>query len=263
MPSTDLTSTVLAPNPGPMTLQGTNSYLIRRPGASEQIVVDPGPADANHLAALTGAARVVLILISHRHADHTEGARALHEFTGAPVRAADPAHCYAGGQRLTAEVTEVAGVGIEVVPTPGHTDDSVSFWLPEDGPAGSMLTGDTILGSGTTVITHPDGDLAEYFASLDALQSFGPARVLPGHGPQLPDLAEACRRYREHRQQRLDQVRAVMRKLGVQQLGETDQVDAALVEAVVATVYADSPAQVREAARQSVTAQLLYLSRNG
>lgn len=251
---TVLTRTVTAPNPGPMTLDGTNSYLISA-GAGGCVVVDPGPLDEAHLAALAGSGDVELILITHRHADHTEGAARLHALTGAPVRAVDPQHCHEGAV-LGRERIEVAGTVIEVIPTPGHTDDSVSLHLPQDGApgsAGSVLTGDTILGRGTTVIAHPDGDLASYLTSLDVLEAIGPARVLPAHGPQLDDLVVVVRRYRDHRRQRLAQVAAVRDRLGA---GVT-------AEAVVDEVYTDSPPEVRQAALRSVAAQLEYLDVGG
>ncbi|WP_029137163.1 MBL fold metallo-hydrolase [Nakamurella lactea] len=247
--TTELTRTVLAPNPGPMTLEGTNSYVIGRRGAGA-VIVDPGPADERHLSALGAARDVQLILITHRHPDHTEGAARLHELTGAPVRAADPVHCHGGGTPLAGpERIESAGVVIEAVPTPGHTDDSVSFLLPDDGPGGSMLTGDTILGRGTTVIAHPDGSVADYLRSLDRLQGYGAARVLPAHGPQLASLEQTCREYRDHRLLRLEQIREVLRRLGAD----------ATIDQVVDAVYTDTPAQVRFAAMKSVAAQLEYL----
>ncbi|MGI8417837.1 MAG: MBL fold metallo-hydrolase [Nakamurella sp.] len=242
-----LTRTLLAPNAGPMTLEGTNSYLIGS-GGSYPVVVDPGPSDERHLAVLaTGA--VQLILITHRHPDHTAGAARLHELTGAPVRAADPAHCHGGGAVLGAERIQLAGLTIDVLPTPGHTDDSVSFVLPDDGPTGSVLTGDTILGRGTTVIAHPDGSVADYLASLDALEAIGPAIVLPAHGPQRGDLVRLCREYRLHRLQRLEQISAVLADLGPRPT----------VDQVVDAVYVGTPPEVRFAAAKSVAAQLQYL----
>ncbi|MDQ6658513.1 MAG: MBL fold metallo-hydrolase [Actinomycetota bacterium] len=245
--TTELTRTVLAPNPGPMTLEGTNSYLIGS-GGSYPVVVDPGPDDERHLAALAAGA-VELILITHRHPDHTAGAARLHQLTGAQVRAADPAHCHGGGVVLGAERIVLDGLTIEVLPTPGHTHDSVSFVLPEDGPTGSVLTGDTILGRGTTVIAHPDGNVADYLASLDALEARGPAIVLPAHGPQRADLAVLCREYRQHRSQRLEQIRTVLARLG----------PLATVDQVVDAVYTDTPPAVRSAAMKSVAAQMQYL----
>ncbi|MEJ7651059.1 MAG: MBL fold metallo-hydrolase [Nakamurella sp.] len=254
--STELTRLVLAPNAGPMTLQGTNTYLISADWASS-VVVDPGPDDPEHVASLVSIAPVALILVTHRHPDHTDAIGRLHQVTGAPVRALDPAFCRGGGAVLLPGSIECAGVSIDVVPTPGHTDDSVSFHLPDDGPGGSMLTGDTILGAGTTVIAHPDGDLEEYFESLNVLESYGPLRVLPGHGPQLPALDEVARRYRAHRLERLEQVVAVRRDLGPGVRGD------ALVQAIVDRVYSGTPAQVRSAAEKSVAAQCAYLDRQG
>lgn len=249
--STELTRMLLAPNAGPMTLEGTNSYLIGSAG-SYPVVVDPGPNDERHLAALA-TAPVQLILITHRHPDHTAGAARLHELTGAPVRAADPAHCHGGGAVLGAERIQLAELTIDVLPTPGHTDDSVSFVLPDDGPTGSVLTGDTILGRGTTVIAHPDGSVADYLASLDALEAIGPAIVLPAHGPQRGDLVEVCREYRLHRLQRLEQISVVLADLGPR----------ATVDQVVDAVYTDTPPAVRFAAMKSVAAQLDYVRDDG
>ncbi len=239
---------VLAPNPGPMTLDGTNSYLLAAPGSPTRVVVDPGPNDAGHLAALS-AERVELILITHRHHDHTDGAADLAASTGAPVRAFDPAFCHRASPLVDGEIIHAAGVVIHVVRTPGHTDDSVSFLLPDDGETGSVLTGDTILGRGTTVISSPDGSLGAYLSSLQLLADLGPRFVLTAHGPQLPDLAEVAGRYLTHRQERLTQIRSALDVLGA----------GAEVGAVTDLVYDDIDPAVRFAAEHSVAAQLDYL----
>ena len=246
---TDLAAVLLAPNPGPMTLDGTNSYLLGAAGSAGRIVVDPGPGDAAHLAALAAGGEVELILITHRHHDHTEGAAELARLTGAPVRAADPAHCQGGPALFDGEIIEAAGLVVSVVATPGHTADSVCFVLAGDGDTGSVLTGDTILGRGTTVIAPPDGSLGDYLASLRALSGLGPRFVLPAHGPQLPDLSAAAAAYLAHREQRLDQIRSAIAVLGA---------DAA-VAAVTDLVYSDIDPSVRAAAEHSVSAQLDYL----
>ncbi|MFJ4168691.1 MBL fold metallo-hydrolase [Paenarthrobacter sp. NPDC089714] len=247
--SSELTRFRLAPNPGPMSLDGTNSYVIGAPGSGHVAVVDPGPEDGPHLAALASAGHVDVILITHRHADHTEASARFHELTGAPVRAAMVEHCHGGEPLTDGEVIHAGGVEIRVLATPGHTSDSVCFHLPADGPTGSVLTGDTILGRGTTVLDYPDGRLGDYLASLDRLEALGPATLLPAHGPVLPALDEKCREYRDHREQRLDQIRAALAHVGQQ----------ATIAQVTDVVYADVDPSVRWAAETSVAAQLDYL----
>lgn len=247
--SSDLTRFRLAPNPGPMSLDGTNSYVIAAEAGEGCVIVDPGPLDEPHLRELARAGNVELVLITHRHPDHTAAAARFHELTGAPVRALDPAHCHGGGQLRDGEVIQAAGVQIRVLATPGHTSDSVCFHLPDDGARGSVLTGDTILGRGTTVLEYPDGTLGDYLDSLDRLEALGPATVLPAHGPVLPQLDVVCRQYRQHRLERLDQIRAALRQLGSD----------AGIAAVADVVYADVDPSVRRAAENSVAAQLQYL----
>jgi glyoxylase-like metal-dependent hydrolase (beta-lactamase superfamily II) len=246
--SSPLTEFRLAPNPGPMSLDGTNSYLLAAPTATAAVVVDPGPLDQQHLTDLA-ARPVELVLITHRHADHTEAAAEFHRMTGAPVRALNPEHCHSANPLSDGEHIKAAGVDLTVLATPGHTSDSVCFHLPDDGPQGSVLTGDTILGRGTTILDYPDGRLGPYLDSLHRLQSLGPATVLPAHGPVLPELASVCGEYISHRAQRLDQIRRALQTLGP---------DAPAGD-VVDVVYHDVDASVRPAALKSVEAQLDYL----
>ena len=246
---TEHASVLLAPNAGPMTLDGTNSYLLNGAGSARVIVVDPGPVDRAHLAGLADSGWVELILITHRHHDHTAGALALAELTGAPVRAADPVHCVNAEPLRDGEIVTAAGVSVTVHATPGHTTDSVCFLLAGDGPTGSILTGDTILGRGTTVIAHPDGRLGAYLDSLRLLAGLGNPLVLPGHGPVVPDLAAVAGQYLAHREQRLAAVREAVRVIGAE----------ASVQAVTDAVYTDIDASVRPAAERSVAAQLDYL----
>jgi len=262
---TEHASVLLAPNAGPMTLDGTNSYLLwegksgagsaaRSTSASPSatapaIVVDPGPEDPAHLAGLAAAGLIELILVTHRHHDHTAGAQALADLTGAPVRAADPEHCIDAEPLRDGEIVTAAGVSLTVHATPGHTTDSVCFLLGGDGPTGSILTGDTILGRGTTVIAHPDGRLGAYLDSLRLLAGLGNPLVLPGHGPVVPDLAAVSGQYLAHREQRLAAVREAVRVIGAD----------ASVEAVTDAVYTDIDSSVRPAAERSVAAQLDYL----
>jgi glyoxylase-like metal-dependent hydrolase (beta-lactamase superfamily II) len=256
---TPLAGVVLAANPSPMTLDGTNTWLLRdEPGRRQAVVVDPGPADEAHLASVLDAAgSVPLILLTHGHADHAEGARRLHELTGAPVLALDPAHRY-GSQGLgEGAVVSGAGVRILVWATPGHTADSLSFVLPDESAgataAAAVLTGDTILGRGSTVVAHPDGVLADYLASLRRLATLRGVAVLPGHGPELADAGTAAEAYLAHREQRLAQVRQALAEGGP---------DLSARE-VVRRVYADVDPALWPAAEWSVQAQLAYLRTEG
>ncbi|MFM1966756.1 MAG: hypothetical protein RL134_2481 [Actinomycetota bacterium] len=244
---------LLAPNPSPMTLDGTNTWLVGQPG-DVMVIIDPGPDDESHLRAIVDAAegRVVQILLTHGHPDHAEGARRLHEMTGAPVRALDPGHVL-GGEGLSAGDVVVAGTDeIHVIATPGHTSDCLSFHLPRDG---ALLTGDTVLGRGTTVVAWPDGHLGDYLDSLAALRLRAEASeaiaILPGHGPVLRDPVGVIDAYLDHRHARLDQVRTAVAE------------GASTPEEVVDAVYDDIPEAVRWAALLSTRAQLAYLDGRG
>lgn len=254
-----------AENPGPMTLDGTNSYVLRAPGSAGVVVVDAGPLLKGHLAALAAAGAVELILITHRHADHTGGSARLHELTGAPVRAALPEFCHGGEPLGDGETINAGGLTVTVLATPGHTGDSLCFAVSASGPDGRLehvvFTGDTILGSGSTVLDYPDGKLGDYLDSLAALRRWGtshgtagnPVAALPGHGPVLADLAAAAQAYEAHRAERIAQVRAAVEHLEKAGAGEPT------AEQVTAAVYGDVPANLQGAARLSVEAQLQYL----
>jgi glyoxylase-like metal-dependent hydrolase (beta-lactamase superfamily II) len=234
---------VRAPNPGPMTLEGTNTWVLRALGSPDAVVIDPGPDDAGHLAALAEQQPVSAILVTHGHHDHVEGAAKLSALLGAvPVRAADPAYCV-GAAPLTPGTLRLAGLDIEVLATPGHTRDSISFVVHE-----AVFSGDTILGRGTTVVAWPDGDLVAYLTSLTALSAYEKV-LLPGHGPALSDCGAAARVYLAHRRERLDQVRAAV------------AAGAQTAEAVVDAVYPDVDPAIRFAAEASAQAQLDFLRR--
>lgn len=244
---------VLCPNPSPMTLDGTNTWVLLEPGATEAVVIDPGPLDERHLAAVIDAvtargARVGLTLLTHHHWDHAEGADRFHQLTGAPVRAIGRGH----DDLADGDLVTTGGLELRVVTTPGHSSDSLSFALPADH---ALLTGDTVLGRGTTVVAHPDGELAAYLDSLERLRHLtGDGEVttiLPGHGPTVPDAAAMVEFYRVHRAERLEQVRQALAE------GAAQAED--VVQAVVERVYADVPREVWPAAAQSVRAQLDYL----
>ncbi|MEK8226166.1 MBL fold metallo-hydrolase [Oerskovia sp. M15] len=249
---------LLAPNPGPMTLDGTRSYVLAAPGAHAR-GRRPRPDDVAHLVALAAGPRVEVVLVTHRHADHTAGGplRRAHWRAGPRRRSRSlPCRPHSRGRAAARRRDDPRGRAPDRRPRdPGHTGDSTSFHLPDDGPHGSVLTGDTILGRGTTVIAEPDGSLRDYLASLDLLESFGAATVLPAHGPHLGDLSAVVRAYREHRLSRLAQVRAVLAAAGLVGAPVTE----VLVDAVTAEVYGDVAPVVLPAARQSVAAQLRFL----
>jgi len=248
---------VLAPNASPMTLDGTNTWVIAEPGSESAIVVDPGPDDEAHLrrvAAGVSAAgrRVEQILLTHRHADHSGGARRLAELTGAPVRASDPAFRLGDEGLGAGDVVTAGGCELRVVGTPGHSGDSLCFLLASDG---AVLTGDTVLGRGTTVIAGDGGSLGDYLRSLDRLRALadetGLRVLLPGHGPLLDDAAGALDYYISHRRERLAEVREA--------LTAGDRTPAE----IVARVYADTDRRLWPFAEWSVRAQLAYLAEQG
>lgn len=248
---------VLAPNPGPMTLDGTNTWVVLEPGATEAVVVDPGPLDEGHLHTVLDhvaarGARVGLTVLTHGHLDHAGSAERFAERTGAPGRAVGRGHDdLHDGSRVT-----TGGLDLRVVATPGHTADSVCFTLPADH---ALLTGDTVLGRGTTVVAHPDGELAAYLDSLDRLRVLtgdgSATTILPGHGPVVPDAAGMVAFYRTHRAERLEQVRQALADGAA---GEDDP-----VEGVLRRVYAEVPESVWPAARMSIRAQLDHVRLSG
>ncbi|MBM6398829.1 MBL fold metallo-hydrolase [Phycicoccus sonneratiae] len=244
---------VLAPNPGPMTLDGTNTWVLLEPGSTEAVVVDPGPHGDEHLRAVlthveARGARVALTVLTHGHHDHAEAAPRFAELTGAPTRAVGRGH----DDLHDGDVVTTGGLELRVVATPGHTADSVSFALPAEH---ALLTGDTVLGRGTTVVAHPDGELDAYLTSLERIAALtgdgAVTRILPGHGPLVPDAAAMVAFYRTHRAERLDQVR--------QALADGAAAEPDPVEGVLTRVYAEVPQEVWPAARMSIRAQLDHL----
>ena len=236
---------VLAPNPGPMTLEGTNTWVLRAPDHPDVVVVDPGPLHEGHLDAVASTGNVSLIVLTHGHYDHSEGAQRLHDMTGADVLSLDPAFTIRG-ESLTEDGESFGGAGVilTVIHTPGHSSDSLSLHLENDN---AVLTGDTILGRGSAVVAHPDGILADYLDSLRRLREYGDATVLPGHGPELPSAGVAAQLYLDHREQRLEQVKAAL------------AAGATTPRQVVEIVYADVDQGLWSAAEMSVRAQLDHL----
>jgi glyoxylase-like metal-dependent hydrolase (beta-lactamase superfamily II) len=247
-PFTRSASRMLAPNPGPMTLDGTNTWILREPGGERCVVVDPGPIENGHVDLLGELGPIELIVVTHGHFDHCEAAPRLHELTGAPVVGRDPSLCI-GAEPLSEATgrTSVAGLDWLTVLTPGHSSDSVCMLLEADQ---ALLTGDTVLGRGTAVVAHPDGQLGDYLDSLQRLRDLAANEVavlLPGHGPVLDRPLEVLDYYLAHRQERLGQVRDALAA------GDED------APAIVRRVYADVDPVLWPAAEQSVRAQLDYL----
>jgi glyoxylase-like metal-dependent hydrolase (beta-lactamase superfamily II) len=238
-PVTPTASVLLEDNPGSMTLDGTNTWILRTPESDDCVVVDPGYEDIPHLERVKACGPISLILLTHHHPDHVEGAPWLAAQTGAPIRAFDPSLCQDAEPLADGEIVTAAGIDLSVRHTPGHTDDSICLQLQD-----AVLTGDSILGRGTTVISS----LGSYLTTLRQLARIT-AIVLPGHGPELPDLASIASEYLTHREERLDQVRAALRQLGPN----------ASARQVVEVVYADVDPTLWGPAEWSVTAQLEYL----
>ncbi|MER5957213.1 MBL fold metallo-hydrolase [Streptomyces sp. NPDC001939] len=256
-PATARAVNVLAPNASAMTLDGTNTWIVSEPDSELAVVIDPGPLDDVHLEHVIAVAeaagkRVALTLLTHGHPDHAEGAGRFAELTRTDVRALDP-DLRLGDEGLAGgDVVTVGGLELRVVAAPGHTADSLCFHLPADR---AVLTGDTVLGRGTTVVAHPDGRLGDYLDSLRRLRSLtvddGVDTVLPGHGPVLEDAQGAVEYYLAHRANRLAQVETAVES-GYASASE-----------IVAHVYAAVDRSLWPAAELSVLAQLDYLKEHG
>jgi glyoxylase-like metal-dependent hydrolase (beta-lactamase superfamily II) len=249
-----LVTRVLAPNPSPMTLDGTNTYVVGAPGSGQAVLVDPGPDDPAHLAAVEAAladrdARCVAVLVTHHHGDHAEAALPWGARFGVMVAAADPRVAGPGGRVLApGERLTLAGTALDVVPTPGHTADHLAFRLE----SGAVLVGDHVLGRGTSVVTHPEGDVLAYLESLRRVHDLGPSALYCGHGPELTeDPGAVLDFYLAHRAMRESQLLAAMVR------------GARTVDELVADVYAEVPREVWPAAAQSTRATLAKLAAQG
>ena len=263
-PLEPLVRRVLAPNGSPFTFTGTQTYLV---GGSDGVaVIDPGPAEADHLAALEraiGGASVVAILCTHTHRDHSPAAAPLAERTGAPVVGCAPLALDTGGPRadapfdstyapdkVLADGDRVSGPGwtLTAVATPGHTSNHLCFALEGTG---ALFTGDHVMGWSTTVIAPPDGDMADYMASLDKLRARGDRVYYPAHGPAVGNPRQLVRGMIGHRRQRERQI--------VKLLGESPQDIAAMVP----RMYKGVNEYLWPAAGLSVLAHLIDLERRG
>jgi glyoxylase-like metal-dependent hydrolase (beta-lactamase superfamily II) len=243
---------VLAPNPSPLTLEGTNSFVVAEPGAGAAVVIDPGPADDGHTLRLVRACagrQVELVLLTHTHADHAEGARAFADRVGAPLAALAPGWATPGAPDLASGATlGVAGLELRPLPTPGHAADHCCFLLDAERAA---FTGDHVLGRGTTVVEWPGGDMAAYLRALELLGDQDLDRLYPGHGPAVDDPRERIEGYLAHRRQREAEVLAAV------EAGDRTPAE------VVARVYAEVDPALHPAAELSVRAHLVKLAREG
>ncbi|WP_084253272.1 MBL fold metallo-hydrolase [Sphingomonas pituitosa] len=259
-----LVTRVLANNPSPFTHLGTQTYLV---GTTDLAVIDPGPDDAEHLAALLaaiGGRPVRAILCTHTHRDHSPAAPALKAATGAPIIGCAPLVLDDAGpradasfdagyapDRVLADGEQVAGQGwtLTAVATPGHTSNHLCFALEESG---ALFTGDHVMGWSTTVVAPPDGNMAAYMASLETLLGREQDRIYyPAHGDAIERPQRFVRGLAGHRKQREGQILRLL----------AEGVDA--VPAMVARMYVGLDPRLHGAAGRSVLAHLLDLETRG
>lgn len=260
---------VLAPNPSPYTYTGTQTYIVGDTGPVA--VIDPGPDDDAHIAAILAAldgAEVAAIMCTHTHRDHSPGARPLAAATAAPVvgcapLALDQDVLDAWGPRADAafdsgyapdrvmedgEAMTGTGWTLRAVHTPGHTSNHLCFALEETG---ALFTGDHVMGWSTSVVVPPDGDMGEYMGSLERLHARDDRVYYPAHGPAIDKPRQLVRGMIGHRRQRENQI---LRLLGDAPLAAAD---------FVSRMYKGLDPRLHGAAEMSVTAHLLDLERRG
>jgi len=257
---------VVANNPGPFTFKGTGTYIV---GRGEVAVIDPGPDDPSHLAAILAAVageRVTHILITHHHSDHSPLAAPLKAATGATIYG-----CAVAGHEAedTGEVKmeaghdhdfkpdvslcgggEVSGPGwtMEAIPTPGHTSNHLCYALKEEN---ALFSGDHIMGWSTTVITPPDGDMTDYLESLQRIRERNFTTLWPTHGPPIREVTPFIDAYAEHRQERIDQILTAL-KAGPGRIKD-----------LTPRLYADVDPRLWPAAARSMLAAIIHLARQG
>lgn len=253
----------IAPNPGIMTGPGTNTYLL---GDDRLALIDPGPDDAGHLAALLPLVgdRLRWILVTHTHIDHSPLAARLSQITGAEVLAFGPAPhqqppgldahdgAFAPGRLLLdGERLDTGEMTIEAVYTPGHASNHLCFEL---AGTGLLFSGDHVMSGSTVVIAPPDGDMADYLESLDRVRKRAPRRIAPGHGAMIDDPAAVLDDYLRHRHERQAQVLAGLRAAPPEGI---------TAEQLVAAIYVDVPSALHPIAKYSVWAHLRKLAADG
>ena len=245
---------VRAPNPGPMTLDGTRTYVL---GRASVVVIDPGPRDSSHLGAVLeaiGDRPVKALMLTHAHADHAGLSRDLASGLGCPIRASSATLARLGlteeGEQLVDGTTVDVEPNRELMPlaTPGHSRDHFCFL---ELPSRRLFTGDLVLGTGSSAILHPDGRVEDAMSSLARLAALRPSELLPGHGDPVEDAGGKLAEYRTHRAERGRQVERAVRS------GLTS------VPEIRRAVYGPLPPGLSRAADASVAAHLSALADAG
>lgn len=235
---------MVAPNPGPMTYTGTNTWLVEDKGGLT--VIDPGPDDAAHVAAIAASGKVARIVLTHSHPDHVGGAPALQAATGAAIHGYAPA--WAAGFAPDVALADGHRVGrLGVMHTPGHASDHLCFALEH----GVLFTGDHVMSWNTSIVSPPDGDMGAYMASLRLLLGRDDTLYLCGHGPPLPDPRALVRGMLSHR---------VAREAALLATLEGGPMAA---DELVARCYAELDPLLVPAAQRTVLAHLLKLQAEG
>jgi glyoxylase-like metal-dependent hydrolase (beta-lactamase superfamily II) len=254
---------VLAPNPSPFTYTGTQTYIV---GTGDVVVIDPGPADPNHIAGILNATkgeRIAAIVCTHTHRDHSPGARPLATATGASIIGCAPLDIEDNGPRADAafdpyyapdrvltDGERLMGVNwtLQAVATPGHTSNHLCYALLEEQ---ALFTGDHVMGWSTTVVSPPDGDMADYMASLDKLIARKDIVYYPAHGEPVTNPQRFARGLAGHRRQREGQILRLLRE-GV-----------GAIEEMVVRMYVGVDEVLHPAAGRSVLAHLIDLRNRG
>jgi glyoxylase-like metal-dependent hydrolase (beta-lactamase superfamily II) len=251
-------TSVMAENPGPLTLDGTRTWIV---GIERLAIIDPGPADPAHLERVDRALHgrdVVAVCLTHSHVDHAEAASEAAR-RWAPVHASAETLSRLGLDGVSlpdcAELTLGAAphggdgdLRVRALATPGHSGDHLAYMILPDR---DLLTGDLVLGRGSSMVAHPDGSVGSYLASLARMAALRPARLLPGHGPVVSDALTKLSEYATHRRERTEQVRAAI------------EGGAADISELLAAVYGELPPGVHHAAELSLRAHLEHLAESG